>query len=265
MRVAGLQLDIANGDPATTFARAEALAKRAAAAGSRLVVLPEMFATGWAEGPPDPAGIGVASRRFLADLARRLGCWVVGGFALSGTDRPFNACALVAPDGVEKVLYTKAHLFALTGEERRYAAGEGVSCCVVEGVRVTPLICYDLRFPELFRTVADATDLFVVIANWPETRGHAWRTLQVARAIDTQAWLLGVNRVGEDARGNPHRGDSTLVDPLGLTAATLADQPGIVIGEVDPGRVADARRRFSFLADRRPELYARLEARSAHE
>ncbi len=259
MRVAGLQLDIANGDPAATFARAEGLAERAAAAGARLVVLPEMFATGWAEGPPDPTGIGLASRRFLADLARRLGCWVVGGFALSGDDRPSNACALFAPDGTEAVLYAKTHLFSLTGEERRYAAGKGVGGCDVEGVRVTPLICYDLRFPELFRTVAHATDLFVVIANWPDTRGHAWRTLQQARAIDAQAWLLGVNRVGDDARGNPHRGDSTLVDPLGLAAATLADQPGIVLGDVDPERVADVRRQFGFLADRRPELYQRLE------
>ena len=265
MRVAGLQLDIANGDSATTFARAAALAESAAAAGARLVVLPEMFATGWAEGPPDPAGIGEASRRFLADLARRLGCWVVGGFALAGRERPFNACAVVAPDGTEAVRYEKAHLFSLTGEEQRYCAGERVHGCIIEDVRVTPLICYDLRFPELFRSVADSTDLFVVIANWPETRGHAWRTLQQARAIDAQAWLLGVNRVGDDARGNPHRGDSTLVDPLGLPVATLADQPGIVLGEVDPEHVADVRRRFGFLVDRRAELYARLEARSARE
>jgi predicted amidohydrolase len=123
---------------------------------------------------------------------------------------------------------------------------------------VTPLICYDLRFPELFRVAALDTDLFVVIANWPSRRAHAWRTLLAARAIDGQAWLLGVNRVGE-AEGHPHRGDTSLLDPWGEVVATLAEEPGVVIGEVDATVAREARRRFRFLDDRRPDLYRRLE------
>jgi predicted amidohydrolase len=124
-------------------------------------------------------------------------------------------------------------------------------------VRVTPIICYDLRFPELFRASADATDLFVVLANWPDRRGRAWRVLQTARAIDAQAWLLGVNRVGV-AEDLPHRGDTSLIDPMGDVVATLKDQQGVVSGDVNPDRVREIRERFGFLSDRRTDLYPEL-------
>jgi predicted amidohydrolase len=106
--------------------------------------------------------------------------------------------------------------------------------------------------------VARDTDLFVVIANWPSRRAHAWRTLLAARAIDDQAWVLGVNRVGQ-AEGHPHRGDTSLLDPWGEVVATLANEPGAVVGEVDAAVIATVRQRFRFLDDRRPELYRRLE------
>ena len=128
----------------------------------------------------------------------------------------------------------------------------------IEGLRVTPLICYDLRFPELFRTAALRTDLFVVIANWPERRAHAWRTLLAARAIDCQAYVLGVNRVGE-GDGHPYRGDSTLLDPWGAVVDTLPKDQGVVSGDVDAAVVAKARERFSFLSDRRPEVYRKID------
>jgi len=104
------------------------------------------------------------------------------------------------------------------------------------------------------RTAADATDCYVVVANWPEQRARAWRTLLAARAMDCQAYVLGVNRVG-DADGNGHRGDTTLLDPMGEVIDTLVGRPGVVVGDVDPERVAECRRRYPFLADRRPEVY----------
>ena len=126
---------------------------------------------------------------------------------------------------------------------------------------MTPVICYDLRFPEIFRVAADATDLFVVLANWPERRSHAWRTLLAARAIDCQAWVMGVNRVGEDGSGVSHRGDTSILDPMGEVVATLAWRQGIVLGEVDAARVVELRQRLTFLSDRRPEVYRALEQR----
>ena len=258
MIVSGLQLDIAWEEPAENLRRAEELATRAAAEGARLLVLPEMFATGFSMRAEAMAEHAPAVRAFLAETAVRHHVWMVGGYAEPGDRRPANACSLVAPDGSERLHYRKIHPFTLAHEPEHYEAGEVLQTAEVEGVRVTPVICYDLRFPELFRAAAAATDLFVVPANWPERRSHAWRTLLAARAIDDQAWVLGVNRVGE-AEDNAYRGDTSLLDPWGRVTVTLISEPGVVTGEVDPAVVREARERFPFLADRRPEVYRRLE------
>lgn len=257
MRVAGLQLDVAWEDPAENFRRAAALADEAVAAGARLLALPEAFATGFSMRAGPMAEHADEIRRFLAELARRHRIWVLGGYIEPGEARPVNACSLVAPDGDEVLHCRKIHPFSLAGEDERFEAGTGVQTAVVEGIRVTPLVCYDLRFVELFRAAANDTDLFVVIANWPSPRAHAWRTLLQARAIDCQAFVLGVNRVGE-AEGHPHLGDTTLVDPMGLVVETLGERPGVVLGDIDPETVAHVRRRYPFLADRRPEVYRNL-------
>jgi predicted amidohydrolase len=146
----------------------------------------------------------------------------------------------------------------LAGETLHFEAGQTMATVEVEGLRITPLICYDLRFPELFRSRARATDLFVVIANWPTKRGHIWKQLLPARATDSQAWVLGVNRVGS-AQGYEHAGDTTLVAPDSSVVASLSDQEGVVLGEVDADRVRDQRERYGFLDDRRPEVYRALE------
>jgi predicted amidohydrolase len=254
MIVAGLQLDVAWEDPEESFRRATVLAEEAAAGGARLLVLPEAFATGFSVRSGPMAAHAASIAAFLSDLARRHDVWVLGGYVEPGAERPVNACSLVAPDGEEELHCRKIHPFSLAGEAEHYESGEKVRTAVVDGVRVTPLICYDLRFVELFRATAETTDCYLVIANWPAKRAHAWRTLLAARAIDCQAYVLGVNRVGE-AEGHPHRGDTTLVDPMGEVVSTLARRPGVVAGEVDSGRVHDIRRRYPFLKDRRPEVY----------
>jgi predicted amidohydrolase len=264
MLVAGLQLDLAWEQPEENFRRAEELARAAARRGARLVALPEMFNTGFSMDADRCAASAGATRAFLARLARELSLHVIGGYAEPGEPRPANALALFAPDGRETLHYRKIHPFSLAGEDRHYAGGDAVATAAVEGVRVTPLICYDLRFPELFRAAAAATDLFVVIANWPRKRSFAWSTLLAARAIENQCFVLGVNRVGEGG-GEPHSGDSALLDPFGATRATASETAAAVCAEVDAAEVASIRARFPFLADRRPDVYARLEARSAAE
>ncbi len=266
MLVAGLQLDLAWEDPEENFRRAAPLAERAAQAGARLLALPEMFNTGFSMDAARCAGHAEATRAWLAALARRLGVHVLAGFAEPGTPRPKNGAALVGPDGRELLHAQKLHPFSLAGEERHYSGGDSLPTATVDSVRVTPIVCYDLRFPELFRAAAERTDLFVVIANWPEKRRHAWSTLLAARAIESQCFVLGVNRVGESGgapdRREPHSGDSTLLDPFGLPRATASHEPAVVLGSVDAAEVARVRDRFPFLRDRRPELYARLSGRS---
>jgi predicted amidohydrolase len=258
MRVAGLQMDIAWEDPAENFLRAGALARRAAEAGANLLVLPEMFATGFTMDAEAAAVHAAGTREFLAGLAGDLAVFVAGGYVEPGAGLPSNTCALFSPGGREIARYHKIHPFSLAGEHEHYAAGESLVTAAIEGVRVTPVICYDLRFPELFRAAAEETDLFLVIANWPERRGDAWRTLLRARAMENQCFVLGVNRVGEGS-GQPHRGDTALLDPFGREIDSASFEVAVVQGDVDAATVAEAREHFGFLADRRPDLYRRLE------
>ncbi len=277
MIVAGLQMDIAWENPAENFRRVEEMAQRAMEGldGSpsqtetgdtvvphtppRLLVLPEMFATGFSMDAEKVSAFAQETREFLADLASRLSVFVLGGYAEPAAPLPANACSIFSPSGDEVLHYRKLHPFSLAKEDRHFIGGDSLETAELEGVRVTPLICYDLRFPEPFRPCARHTDLYCVIANWPDMRREAWTTLLRARAIENQAFVLGVNRVGV-AGNKPHSGDSILVDPMGeVTSETNAYGEGVVLGSVDPREVIRVRRRLSFLKDRRPELYRKIE------
>lgn len=259
MIISALELDIAWEDPQENFDRVAALMELPRHAGSRLVVLPEMFATGFSMDGAKVAARGDEVAGFLSELARRHGLFVLGGFAEPGEDRPHNAAALFDPGGHELFRYRKIHPFSLGGEDRSFAAGDRIVSADVEGVRVTPFICYDLRFPEPFRAAAERTDLFCVIANWPSERRFAWRQLLVARAIENQCWVLGVNRVGEGG-GLVYVGDSALIDPQGHDRTVVSGRAQVLMGDVRVDEVVDARRRFGFLADRRPEVYDGLDS-----
>ncbi len=251
-------MDIAWERPAENFRRAEAKTKEVVDEGARLVVLPEMFATGFSMNAELVSGFAEETRGFLSDLSARLAVFILAGFAEPGDPMPANVASIFDPSGREVLKYRKIHPFSLAGEEKHFLAGETVETMEVEGVRVTPLICYDLRFPEPFRLVAANTDLFCVIANWPQSRRQHWSTLLKARAIENQAFVLGVNRTGT-GDGQEYTGDSVLVHPMGEELATV--EPGSVgccMGEVNAKEVAQIRKQFSFLRDRRPEVYREL-------
>lgn len=256
-KVRGIQMDLAWEDPPENFRRAEGQIALAAAEGAALVVLPEMFATGFSMRSADMASHADATVGFLSGAAARHGVHLVGGFADPCPVLPRNAAGVFGPDGAERVRYHKIHPFSLAREHEHFGGGDRVCTFEAGGLRVCPLICYDLRFPEIFRAVAGRTDLFVVIANWPEQRRDAWSTLLRARAIENQCFVLGINRIGE-GNGLCYTGDSALVGPLGDVRSQAASCAALIGGEVTAEEVADVRRRFSFLADRRPEVYARL-------
>ena len=260
MKVAGIQMDIAWEDPGKNFQRAREMAGEAVGGGARLVVLPEMFATGFSMNAELVAGSGEATRNFLSGLARELSAFVLGGYGEPADPRPANACSIFDPSGGEILQYRKMHPFSMADEHLHYLAGEAVETVTVEGVRVTPLICYDLRFPEPFRVVAAETDLYCVVANWPKPRRRHWSLLLRARAVENQAYVLGVNRVGA-GDGLVYTGDSALLDPMGdEVVAAVPGAESVVPGEVDPGQASGLRERFGFLRDRRPEIYAGLES-----
>jgi omega-amidase len=256
MRVALLQMDLAWEDVAENHRRAARLLARAKEGGATLAILPEMFSTGFSM---DAARIaqpaGGPSESFLREQARELGLWILASVPEQGEPAPRNMAMLVSPEGAV-VRYAKIHPFSFAGEDRVYTAGDRVVTAEVDGVRVTPLVCYDLRFPEPFRAAADDTDLFVVVANWPGERREHWRTLLRARAIENQAYVVGVNRAGE-GNGLHYAGDSAAVAPLGETLAEAGSGEQVLFADVDPAVVAKLRARFPALQDRRPSAYRR--------
>ncbi|SEL27568.1 Carbon-nitrogen hydrolase [Blastococcus sp. DSM 46786] len=252
MRVAAVQHDIVWEDREANFARLARQVARAAAAGAELVLLTETFSTGFSMTP----GIGEPedgpSAAFLAAQAAEHGVWLGGSCPeiAPGEELPYNSFVLAGPDGTAH-RYRKLHPFSHGGEHERFRAGDGPVTVTIGGLRITPFICYDLRFADVFWHAALETDLYVVVANWPAARRHHWQTLLQARAIENQAYVVGVNRVGTAGDGTEHTGDSRIVSPMGELLATAAGTETLVLADVDAAEVAATRDRLRFLADRR--------------
>jgi predicted amidohydrolase len=215
-----------------------------------------MFCTGFSmESEKIAQPPGGPSETFLRATAKELGLWILASIPEAGAPKPRNMAILAAPDGsVER--YAKIHPFTFGGEHRVYTGGDRVVTAAIDGVRVTPFVCYDLRFPEPFRLAADETDLFALVANWPEARREHWRTLLRARAIENLCYVAGVNRVGEGG-GLRYTGDSAVISPWGEVLAEGDASDSVLVADVDPAVVRDARAKFPALADRRPEAYRR--------
>jgi predicted amidohydrolase len=256
VKVAAVQHDICWEDPPATFARLAPMIAEAAAGGARAVVLAEMYSTGFSMATDRIAErAGGPSTAFLVDQAARHRVWVCGSLPERGAGtpggRPANTLVLAGPDGsVHR--YAKRHPFSYAGEHARYAPGGGRVTVDVDGLRTSLFVCYDLRFGDDFWALAPVTDCYIVVANWPAARARHWHVLLQARAIENQAYVVGVNRVGE-GDGIAYAGDSMIVGPGGevLAAAPADGTEAVVAADLDPAVVADTRARYPFLADRR--------------
>lgn len=254
MKIAAIQHDIVWEDAAATHAHVKGLIDDAVSAGAELLVLPEMFATGFSMRPERIAeDEGGPSEQFLRTRARDTGTHLLASVAQRGADGRYRNNAILArPDGrIER--YAKIHPFSYAGEHEQYAAGTTFLTTEIGGVRTSIFVCYDLRFADEFWQLASRTDLYVVVANWPQPRHEHWRILLRARAVENQAYVLGVNRVGVAGRGRDldHAGGSMLIDPLGAALFEADDTEQVLDGDVDSAVVRDVRARFPFLADRR--------------
>ena len=253
MRIAALQHDIVWEDAAATCARLVPMIAEAAADGAGLIVLTEMFGPGFslaADRISEPPG--GPTEQFMVDQAASHGVWIGGSIPTRDRDdvHPVNRFLVVGPDGTRHH-YDKLHPFTFADEHEHYRAGDEPVTVDIGGLRVSLFVCYDLRFANAFWERATGTDVYLVVANWPAARRYHWRTLLRARAIENQAYVVGVNRVGE-AEGLTYVGDSVIVDPSGeVLAEGVDDTEGVVIADVDPGRVAEVREAFRFLPDRR--------------
>jgi predicted amidohydrolase len=260
VKIGVVQHDIVWEDRAANLARLAPQVARAAAAGAELVLLSETFSTGFSMTPGIGEPEGGPSSAFLREQAAEHGVWVAGscpeiaadvGGAGGGTPAlPFNSFVLAGPDGTVH-RYRKLHPFTHGGEHERFRAGEGPLTVEIGGLRITPFICYDLRFADVFWRAAPTTDVYLVTANWPAARRLHWQTLLQARAIENQAYVVGCNRVGVAGDGTEHAGDSRIVSPMGELLATAAGVETIVLADVDAAEVAATRDRLRFLPDRR--------------
>jgi len=266
--VALVQLD-ATGDCAANIATAVALADEAAASGARLVALPEYLDY---RGPDD--GFRASARTIpgphtdpFAEVARRRDAWILVGSTVETSpdpDRPFNTSTLIAPDGSIAARYRKVHLFDVAvdagpvdTESARVTAGDTLVTADVDGATVGLSICYDLRFPELYRALALAgAEILTVPANFTERTGRDhWEVLLRARAIENGAYVLAPSQIGGPP-GQPAFGRSMVIDPWGTVIAQASDQVGIIRADVETDRVAAVRRQIPVLANRRPEAYS---------
>jgi predicted amidohydrolase len=252
MKVAAVQHDIVWEDPDATRERVRPLIADAAGQGAELIVLTEMYATGFSMNPDKIAeDEGGPNEQFLCDQAALHGVHVAASIAQRGTDGNYRNNAIVAaPDGSVVARYAKIHPFSYAGEHERYAAGTQFVTVRIGGLRVSLFVCYDLRFADEFWARAGDTDLYVVPANWPQPRHEHWRALLVARAIENQAYVLGVNRVGP-AKDLPHVGGSALVDPMGVRVFEGGPDEAVLVADVDSKIIGEIRTNLPFLADRR--------------
>lgn len=218
-----------------------------------LVVLPEMFTTGFTMKPKEFAEPADGpTREWLLAQASALDAAVGGSVAVNDNGRHFNRFMLALPGG-PTYWYDKRHLFRMGGEHRHYSAGTHALIIDWRGLRLCPLVCYDLRFPVWSRRRPELEyDLVIYTANWPAPRRGAWSALLRARAIENQAFCVGVNRVGTDGAGNAYVGDSVALDFMGQPLVELMDGPRVITVPLDVDALRDWRDKFPAQLDADP-------------
>ena len=252
MKVAAIQHDIVWANREANFEALQMRIEEAAAVGATLIVLSEMFSTGFVVDRDDigePAG--GPSSEFLSTMAKNLGVTICGSCPEIYPDdaRPFNSLVVARPDGTCE-RYSKIHPFTYGGEDKHFRAGDRHVTITIDDVRVSLFVCYDLRFADEFWALANDTDVYIVPANWPESRREHWMALLTARAIENQAYVIGCNRIGEG--GNlRYVGDSRIIDPLGVTITDAGDRATTIFADIESSTVRSVREKFPFLQDRR--------------
>jgi predicted amidohydrolase len=214
-----------------------------------IVVLPEMFCTGFSMAPERLAEtMEGPTVQWMKDTARKHRCILTGSVIIEENGHYYNRLIWMQPDG-NFGTYDKRHLFAYAGEHHHYSRGEKRLIAQVKGWRVCLQVCYDLRFPVWARNLDGEYDLLIYVANWPERRSLPWKTLLQARAIENQSFVVGVNRVGNDGNGIYHSGDSSVFGPLGETVWQQSHEATVHTLTLDKATVAQARTQFPFLDD----------------
>lgn len=220
---------------------------------TQVAVLPEMFSTGFSMKPETLAetmeGPTLSWMKATAAQYRKI---ITGSVIVEEGGHYYNRLIWMLPNGTSHH-YDKRHLFGYAGEDQHYTAGDKRLVVRVNGWKLCLMVCYDLRFPVWARQQCTAGapeyDILVYVANWPQRRSHAWKTLLQARAIENQCYVIGANRIGDDGNGIDYNGDSMLVDPLGTILWQQAGEAAVYTHTFEPEALAGVRDQFPFLKD----------------
>jgi predicted amidohydrolase len=213
-----------------------------------LIILPEMFTTGFSMSPKSISeNMNGETIQWMKQNAHKMNSAICGSIIIEEDSKYFNRFIWVNPDG-SVYHYDKRHLFSFAGENENYTAGNEKIIIEYKGWKICPLICYDLRFPVWSRNSEDY-DLLIYVANWPDKRKSAWKSLLTARAIENQCYVIGVNRVGEDSK-NYYSGDSSLINALGETLYTNSHIEEIYSNTISKYDLNKIRTQLPFLNDK---------------
>lgn len=214
-----------------------------------LIVLPEMFTTGFTMNPKSVAETMQGETvLWLQALAKAKNSAITGSLVIEENGNYYNRLVFVFPSGEIKT-YDKKHLFSLAGEDKAYTSGTAKMLIEYKGFKICTLICYDLRFPVFARNTEDY-DILIYVANWPKPRINAWDALLKARAIENMCYTIGVNRIGEDPNEHYYPGHSQLLDELGNYLIEPQENEGVFITVLNKNTLAATRQKFRFLNDR---------------
>lgn len=262
MRLGLVSLDQRWEDKPANQQRCAAFAADAARQGCDAVVFPEMTLTGFSINVDRTAEDARSSPTldWFGSLTRDTNVSIFFGACLThvGSPRPRNVLCLTRPDGRTEVLYAKIHPFTYAGEHDVLEPGEELGRAQLGAVRIGLAICYDLRFPEMYAALAPDCDIVITIANWPERRLAHWRALLVARAIENQCVMVGVNRIGTDGNGLRHQKSTMVVAPEGNILQPVLGGGELDVYDVDVDAVERYRAEFPTVRDKRPGVYRRL-------
>ncbi len=246
MKFTFLQFDICWEDKTKNFSLVESLLDSPLE--TDIILLPEMFSTGFSMNASGLAEtMDGQSVEWMKSIAKEKKAAVLGSLIIEEKKNYYNRLIWASPNG-EVLYYDKKHLFGLGNENRYYSAGNQHCIIDYKGVRMLPLICYDLRFPVWSRNTF-GYDVLIYVANFPSARSHAWNSLLVARAIENQSYTFGVNRIGNDGNGLSYQGDSCCIDFQGNIISSLVNRQGCETVEIDLDKQNDFRAKFPFLKD----------------
>lgn len=255
MRLYGIQLDPRWEDKKANFEKVGKILENGKVERQSLIVLPETFATGFSLNTQKTADQEPRkTMRFLTEIALRYESWVIAGLVVKEKDKILNRLFYLSPEGELLGRYDKLHLMSVIGENKVHEAGRACEVFQCNEFSICPVICYDLRFPELFRLGTKmGANLFVVIACWPNARIDHWKPLLQARAIENQAYVVGINRTGKEPKSD-YSGYSSAFDPKGRELAKLGADEDILRVRLELAEVNEWRARFPVLEHRREDL-----------